>query len=230
MSANTGLRGRPSKAKMADEPGEEYLDVQGEGHGESSVGYDTRVEVAERTLSSRARPPAEQAALIAELRAKGLKQSRSTRVSSSLFVGIQHALHHHFLHAFSCAQWLFQVIYLTFVLAMLYCSVMAVLMPYTLEHQLRFKTSVSPSGFLFSYLLDICALAVAMVVLRVRSPTSHHEWKRAAQHQLTTACLVPPLIREQRLSWSSCWGWRQAWQTSSSGQGASHDGCASQVA
>lgn len=54
-------------------------------------------------------------------------------------------------------------------LAIIYCTVMALSVPYVLEHQERFKASVSPIGFAFSYLLDIVAILVAMISVRVRA-------------------------------------------------------------
>jgi hypothetical protein len=52
-------------------------------------------------------------------------------------------------------------------LAIIYCTAMALTVPYMLEHQERFKPSVSPLGFAFSYVLDMAAILVAMVTVRV---------------------------------------------------------------
>lgn len=41
-------------------------------------------------------------------------------------------------------------------------------MPYMLEHQERFRSSISPLGFVFCYVLDLSAIIVAMVIVRVR--------------------------------------------------------------
>jgi hypothetical protein len=69
--------------------------------------------------------------------------------------------------------WLVQKIFLLMsgglFLAIIYCTVMALSVPYVLEHQERFKASVSPIGFAFSYLLDIVAILVAMISVRVRA-------------------------------------------------------------
>jgi hypothetical protein len=116
---------------------------------------------------------AEQALLIAKLKQQNEHQNRFIRVRRTARRRRQRACRLGWLTRpgpllpLLLVQRLFQALTLVLLLAMVYLMSMLLFLPWRLEHQQRFKASVSRSGFFFSYVLTIAAIVTAITVFRV---------------------------------------------------------------
>ena len=71
-------------------------------------------------------------------------------------------------HARQTQQRLYQALAALLLLALLYCSLMAVLGPVHLEHHHVFSKSVGPVGFLLSYLAHAASALGGLAIVSVR--------------------------------------------------------------
>jgi len=64
-------------------------------------------------------------------------------------------------------QLMFQGLTVVLLVTMLYCTLMMAFHPWSLDHQLPFRSAVSETGFLVSYILNIISVSVSLLIFRV---------------------------------------------------------------